>query len=83
MYIYTTQFTKQGTFFQSECIKHLKELYVMWKQFLNIYIIHVGVLIVIPSCPYSGHPNEYKFPLMSAIILKSAPQAIVLIGGPL
>ena len=55
----------------------------MWKQFLNIYNIHVAVLIVIPSCPYSGHPNEYKFPLMSAIILKSAPQAIDLIGGPL
>ena len=36
-----------------------------------------------PSCPYSGQPKEYRFPLMSEIILNSPPHAIRRIGGPL
>ena len=36
-----------------------------------------------PKTPYSGHPKEYRFPLISLIKLCSAPQASFLIGGPL
>lgn len=37
----------------------------------------------LPNCPYSGHPNENRFPRISIIILKSVPAETFFTGGPL
>lgn len=59
----------------------LKTLNIQWF-FHSICEIWSGN-VWIPSWPFSGKPNECRPPSASMIMEKSAPQATLMIGGPL